>query len=84
MKVKNGLMLLRFLSDGNSAYYKSALFMGILKYVSKNSAKFVLKQNNNKLMLTVREVKGMQQAWQTLDALREGAVREAGDPSSAA
>ena len=84
VKVKNGLMLLRFLSDGNSAYYKSALFMGILKYVSKNSAKFVLKQNNNKLMLTVREVKGMQQAWQTLDALREGAVREAGDPSSAA
>ena len=38
VKVKNGLMLLRFISDSASPYYKSALFLGILKYVSKNNA----------------------------------------------
>ena len=80
VKVKNGLMLLRFISDSASPYYKSALFMGILKYVSKNNAKFVLKQNNNRLMLTVREVKGMGQAWEILDRMHAGALAE-GDTS---
>ena len=73
-------MLLRFISDSASPYYKSALFMGILKYVSKNNAKFVLKQNNNRLMLTVREVKGMGQAWEILDRMHAGALAE-GDTS---
>lgn len=77
VKVKNGLMLLRFVTDNNSPYYKSSLFMGILKYVSKNNSKFVLKQNNNKLMLTVRDVKGVAQAWKTLDAIHAGAVESA-------
>ncbi len=76
VKVKNGLMLLRFLSDSASPYYKSPLFLGILKYVSKNNSKFVLKQNNNKLMLTVREVKGIGQAWAVLDAMYAGATAE--------
>lgn len=79
VKVKNGLMLLRFISDSNSPYYKSRLFLGILKYATKNSSKFVLKQNNNKLVMTVREVKGMAQAWQTLDAMRAGAMAAATD-----
>lgn len=82
VKVKNGLMLLRFIADDNSPYYKSPLFMGILKYVSKNSAKFVLKQNNNRLMLTVREVKGIREAWKTLDDIHAGAI--AGEATSVA
>ena len=79
VKVKNGLMLLRFISDSHSPYYKSPLFMGILKYISKNSGKFVLKQNNNKLSVTVREVKGLEQAWKTLDKIREAAAESAND-----
>lgn len=79
VKVKNGLMLLRFISDSNSPYYKTPLFMGILKYVSKNSAKFVLKQNNNRLMLTVREVKGIREAWKTLDDIHAGALAAQAD-----
>ncbi len=70
VKVKNGLMLARFISDPASPYYKSALFMSILRYVSERTSKFVLKQNNNKLVLTVRDVKGLKDAINTLDALQ--------------
>ena len=73
VKVKNGLMLFRFVSDQHSPYYKSPLFMGILKHISKNNGKFVLKQNNNKLGVTVRDVKDMEQAWKVLDTLRQSA-----------
>ena len=76
VKVKNGLMLLRFLSDSGSPYFKTPLFMGILKYVSKNNSKFVLKQNNNKLMVTVREVKGFEDARNVLDRIGEVARAE--------
>lgn len=82
VKVKNGIMLLRFISDNNSSYYKSRMFMGILKYASKNSSKFVLKQNNNKLVMTVREIKGMAQAWRTLDDMRAGALAATDDKSA--
>lgn len=75
VKVKNGLMLLRFISDSNSPYYKSPLFMGILKYMAENNSKFVLKQNNNRLVVTVREVKGIGDAWKTLDAVHAGAIK---------
>lgn len=73
VKVKNGLMLLRFVSDSTSPYYKSSLFMGILKYAAKNNSKFVIKQNNNKLMLTVREVKGLEAACRVLDDMERAA-----------
>lgn len=69
VKVKNGLMLLRFVSDNGSPYYKSRLFMGILHYVSQNPEKFVLKQDNNKLRLTVRQVEGIRDAWNTLEEI---------------
>ena len=70
VKVKNGLMLLRFVSDTDSPYYKSGTFMNILRYVTQKTSKFVLKQNNNKLSITVREISGIRQAWQTLDDIR--------------
>ena len=55
-KLKNGLMILQFVQDGNSPYYKSPLFMSVLKYVTDNPAKFNFRQNNNKLSLTVRDI----------------------------
>ena len=80
-KVKNGLMLLWFPSDGRSPYYKSHTFGAILKYVSRNPAKFVLKQNNNKVYLTVRNVEDLGAACDTLDAMKAAIVSE--KPTSA-
>ncbi len=69
VKVKNGLMIVQFVSDPNSAYYKSDLFMSILKRVTSDSAKFVLRQNNNRLAVTVRGVKDIEQAYKLLSSL---------------
>ncbi len=68
-KVKNGLMILRFVSDQGSPYYKSERFMAILRYVTENPAKFVLKQNNNNLALTVRMVKDTRAAYEVLEKM---------------
>ncbi|MBR4850524.1 MAG: transcription-repair coupling factor [Tidjanibacter sp.] len=68
-KVKNGLMLLWFPADGHSPYYKSYTFGAILRYVSRNASKFVLKQNNNKVYLTVRNIGDLACACATIDAL---------------
>ncbi len=69
-KVKNGLLILQFISDSSSPYYKSPLFMALLKTVTAGGAKFVLRQNNNKLGLTVRDVKDVEDAWRTLGRLK--------------
>ncbi len=75
VKVKNGLMLARFISDPESPYYKSALFMSILRYVSERTSKFVLKQNNNKLVLTVRDIKDIRDACNTLDSMENAKLK---------
>ncbi len=62
VKVKNGLMILGFPSDGNSPYYKSDVFNGVLQFILQKKDKFVLRQNNNKLALTVRSVKDIRDA----------------------
>lgn len=68
-KVKNGLMLLWFPSDGRSLYYKSAIFGGILRYITAHADKFVLKQNNNKVYMTVRNVDSIAEGCRVLDDL---------------
>ncbi|MDR2885707.1 MAG: transcription-repair coupling factor, partial [Rikenellaceae bacterium] len=73
-KVKNGLLILQFVQDGNSPYYKSPLFMAVLKYVTDNPAKFNFRQNNNKLSLTVRDISGTRAGVAALEKIR-AAVR---------
>ena len=77
-KVKNGLMLLWFPSDGRNIYYKSTLFGSILRYIASQPAKFVLKQNNNKVYLTVREVDSVAEGCRVLDAMAEAVAEERG------
>ncbi len=68
-KVKNGLMLLRFPANSSSAYYKSPVFRAVMIYAGDRRERFVLKQNNNRLGLTVRNVESMESAWRTLDEI---------------
>ena len=56
-KVKNGLMILRFVGDQSSSYYKSRTFMSILEYVSRHGGRFVLKNIGDHTQITVREVR---------------------------
>ncbi|MDR2936621.1 MAG: transcription-repair coupling factor [Rikenellaceae bacterium] len=72
---KNGLMILHFVGNPSSAYYKTPLFAGILKTVTRNEAKFLLKQHNNRLQLTVRSIKGSGEAIDALERLLEQSAK---------
>jgi len=69
VKVKNGLMILHFVGEQNSPYYKSDTFMELLRKVTQNPARFVLKQHNNRLAMTVRNVKDIEDGYKTLQQL---------------
>ncbi len=66
VKVKNGLMIVQFVGDQNSPYYKSELFLSLLKTITSRPDKFVLRQNNNRLAMTVRGVKDIEEAYKQL------------------
>ena len=69
VKVKNGLMIVHFVGEENSPYYKSDVFMELLRRVTQSPERFVLKQHNNRLAMTVRQVKDVEDAWKTLQEL---------------
>ena len=69
VKVKNGLMIVHFVGEENSPFYKSEAFMTLLQRVTKHPDRFVLKQHNNSLAMTVRNVKDVENAYKTLQQL---------------
>ena len=69
VKVKNGLMIVHFVGEEHSPYYKSDTFMTLLQRVTQRPDRFVLKQHNNRLAMTVRNVKDVEDAWKTLQQL---------------
>ena len=69
VKVKNGLMIVQFVGEQNSPYYQSDVFLKLLESITANPAKFVLRQNNNRLAMTVRDIKDIDEAYRTLKSL---------------
>lgn len=69
VKVKNGLMIVHFVADDRSPYYKSDVFMELLKRITARPDRFVLKQHNNRLAMTVRKVEDVKEAVTVLRAL---------------
>ena len=69
VKVKNGLMIVHFVGEQNSPYYQSEIFRTLLQRVVQRPDRFVLKQHNNRLAMTVRNTKDIEDAWKTLRAL---------------
>ena len=80
-KVKNGLMILHFIADQNSPYYKSRRFMALLRYVTQKPDKFVLRQNNNKLALTVRQVGSVESGVKVLGDMLSATDADADSPA---
>ncbi len=62
VKVKNGLMIVHFVGEQNSPYYKSDIFMDMLRKITAQPDRFVLKQHNNRLAMTVRRVSNVAEA----------------------
>ena len=56
VKVKNGLMIVSFVGDDHSPFYKTEQFMNLLRKVTAQPERFVLKQRDTKLAMTIRRV----------------------------
>ncbi len=66
VKVKNGLMIVSFVSDQNSAYYKSEQFMSILQRATSETDRFVLRPKGDRLAMTIRRVKDIEEGYKLL------------------
>ena len=69
VKVKNGLMIVQFVGDEHSPYYQSEVFRELLRKITQHPDRFVLKQHNNRLAMTVRGVKDIAEACRILKSL---------------
>jgi len=69
VKVKNGLMIVHFVGDAESPFYRSEVFSSLLQRVAQRPDRFVLKQHNNRLAMTVRGITDIAEAWKTLKSL---------------
>ena len=78
VKVKNGLMIVHFVANQQSPYFKSDTFMNLLRSITAQPQKFVLRQNNNRLAMTVRAINSIESAWQTLHSLRSSTEHNGG------
>ncbi len=73
VKVKNGLMIVRFVGDNNSPFFKTDTFLNMLRKVVSNPERFVVKQYNNRLSMTVRKIYSVAEAVEILRTLAAAA-----------
>jgi transcription-repair coupling factor (superfamily II helicase) len=67
--LKNKKLILYFISNQESAYYKSPEFSAILTKVQNNPALFSMKEGNNKLTLSVVNVSDIDHSYRILNKL---------------
>jgi transcription-repair coupling factor (superfamily II helicase) len=60
--LKNDALVANFVNDPSSNFYRSPLFLSVMNFVNRKQGNMTVKQNNNKLSLTVREVSSVAQA----------------------
>jgi transcription-repair coupling factor (superfamily II helicase) len=60
--LKNDLLIANFVSDQNSPFYRSPLFVSIMNYVNRKQKQMSMKQRESKLSLTVSDVKSVKTA----------------------
>lgn len=61
--IKNGVLIAWFVSNQLSAYYSSAKFAAILKFLQQQHKRFRIKEQKEKLYITVENVKSVEQAY---------------------
>jgi transcription-repair coupling factor (superfamily II helicase) len=68
--IKNGMMIMFFISNPMSPYYKTKVFTDILGNINANDQLFHLKQSEGKLKIVTRGIDTLQKALQTLMKLK--------------
>ena len=67
--IKNGMMIMFFISNPMSPYYKSKTFSGVLSRINQNDRAFNLKQTDGKLKIVSRGIDSLDKAFETLKKL---------------
>lgn len=69
--IKNGMMIMFFIANQMSPYYKSDVFSGILQSINANDRLFNLKQSEGKLKIVSRGIDSLPKALLTLNRLSD-------------
>jgi transcription-repair coupling factor (superfamily II helicase) len=67
--LKNNLLIANFVSDPNSQFYRSSLFVSIMNYVNRKQKEMNMKQKASKLSLTINDVKSVKTAIRILSEI---------------
>ncbi|MCX6325989.1 MAG: transcription-repair coupling factor [Bacteroidia bacterium] len=65
--LKNNLLIANFVSDSNSQFYRSALFISIMNYVNRKQRQMNMKQKASRLSLTINDVGSVKSAIRILE-----------------
>ncbi len=66
--LKNGKMITHFISNQESPYYQTETFMNIVRFIQKQSRRFKMKEEKEKLTLTVDNI---EETWKALEMVKE-------------
>jgi transcription-repair coupling factor (superfamily II helicase) len=69
--LKNNLLIANFISDHNSPFYHSELFVSIMNYVNRKRNHMNMKQKASRLSLTVSDVTSVKSAIRVLEEILE-------------
>jgi len=67
--IRKNTMVLHFISDPESSFYKSDMFMNIIRGVSSDSRRFRVKHTDSRLVITVKNIINIEQAIDSLDSI---------------
>jgi transcription-repair coupling factor (superfamily II helicase) len=54
--LKNNLLIANFISDPDSQFYRSSMFLSIMNYVNRHQKRMTVRQKESKLSLTIAEI----------------------------
>ena len=69
IQLKNDRMVLYFISDPDSDYYRSPVFSAVLDYVQQNPGRCQMKESINKLTLSFGNIRSVSQAVEILEGM---------------
>ncbi len=70
--IRNNTMVMFFIADQESAFYRSEAFTNVLSFVQHRTRKVKMKEDNDRLRLTVREVNSVSGAIEVIERVLEG------------
>jgi transcription-repair coupling factor (superfamily II helicase) len=69
--LKNGKMLIWFVSNQQSPYYQSPVFENVIRFVQKHQGLFQMKEAKDKLTMTAEPIEGISKAMSTLKRIQD-------------